>query len=212
MAGGRPSAANPYADHIVEASLRFGVPAAWIRAVIQVGSAGDVRAISLKGAMGLMQLMPETWVALRARHGLGRDPFDPRDNILAGAAYLREMHDRYGTPGFLAAYNAGPAGYEAFLAGRPLPTETRAYVEVLLPMVGASSGAPVSAITAVEPLAWRGAPIFVVRSERIASAVRAQPGDRAIDGARAPPERGERSMAPHSADLFVVRDGARAPR
>ena len=55
-----------------------------------------------------MQIMPATWGQLRARYGLGPDPFDVRDNIMAGAAYLRELHDRYGSPGFLAAYNAGP--------------------------------------------------------------------------------------------------------
>ena len=71
--------------------------------------AAIVRAISPKGAIGLMQIMPDTWTGLRRRYGLGIDPFDPHDNILAGAAYLRELHDRYGVPGFLAAYNAGPA-------------------------------------------------------------------------------------------------------
>src|SRR3546814_5730962 len=75
---------------------------------MRVESRGDVRAVSPKGAMGLMQLMPDTWASLRVRLGLGANPYDPRDNILAGAAYLREMHDRYGSPGFLAAYNAGP--------------------------------------------------------------------------------------------------------
>ena len=76
---------------------------------MHVESIGDVRARSPKGAMGLMQIMPETYAALRARYALGANPYDPRDNILAGAAFLRELHDRYGTPGFLAAYNAGPA-------------------------------------------------------------------------------------------------------
>ena len=60
-----------------------------------------------------MQIMPQTWAELRARYGLGTDPYDPHDNILAGAAYIRELHDRYGAPGFLAAYNAGPGRYEA---------------------------------------------------------------------------------------------------
>ena len=79
--------------------------------------------------MGLMQIMPQTWSGLRLRYGLGANPYDPHDNILAGAAYLRELHDRYGAPGFLAAYNAGPARYDDHLAtGRPLPAETRAYV------------------------------------------------------------------------------------
>ena len=108
----RASPADPYAGHIAEAARRFGIPEAWIRAVMHVESRGDVRAISSAGAMGLMQIMPATWLELRARYGLGSNPYDPRDNIMAGAAYLREMHDRYGSPGFLAAYNAGPGRYE----------------------------------------------------------------------------------------------------
>ncbi|MCF8481875.1 MAG: DUF3363 domain-containing protein [Rhodospirillum sp.] len=118
----RASPSDPYAGHIADAARRFGIPEAWIRAVMRFESHGDVRAISPKGAIGLMQIMPATWGDLRARHGLGGDPYDPRDNIMAGAAYLREMHDRYGSPGFLAAYNAGPGRYEEYRAtGRPLP-------------------------------------------------------------------------------------------
>jgi soluble lytic murein transglycosylase-like protein len=89
----------------------------------------EERAISPKGAMGLMQIMPETWARLRVRCGIGADPYEPRDNILAAAAHLRELRDCYGSPGFLAAYNAGPTRYEDHLTtGRPLPAETRAYV------------------------------------------------------------------------------------
>jgi hypothetical protein len=102
------SASESYAGLIAEAAQRFAIPEAWIRAIMRIESRGDRRAVSPKGAMGLMQLMPETWAALRARYGLGRDAFDAHDNIVAGAAFLREMHDRYGSPGFLAAYNAGP--------------------------------------------------------------------------------------------------------
>ncbi len=116
-----------FAVFIAEASLRFGLPASAIRAAIQAESRGDVQAVSPKGAMGLMQIMPKTWSGLRFRYGLGADPFDPHDNIVAGTPYLRELHDRYGDPGFLAAYNAGPARYEAHLAaGVPLTDETRA--------------------------------------------------------------------------------------
>ena len=112
--------ADLYAADIAEASRRFGIPERWIRAVMRVESGGRVRAVSPKGAIGLMQIMPETWAGLRQRYRLGRDPYDPHDNILAGAAYLREMHDRYGTAGFLAAYNAGPGRYAEYLAtGRP---------------------------------------------------------------------------------------------
>ena len=92
--------------------------------MMQVESGGDERATSPRGAMGLMQLMPGTWVELSVRYGLGLDPFDPSDNILAGTAYLKEMHDRFGSAGFLAAYHAGPARYEQHLAtGQPLPPE-----------------------------------------------------------------------------------------
>ena len=85
--------------------------------------------------------------ALRARYGLGADPYAPRDNILAGAAYLREMLDRYGAPWFLAAYNAGPARLDAFLhTGRALPAETQRYLAALAPQIGGTSGALQAAV------------------------------------------------------------------
>jgi hypothetical protein len=86
------------------------------------------------GAMGLMQVMPATYDELRDRYNLGDDPFDPHDNIIAGVAYMREMYDLYGSPGFLAAYNAGPARLDDYLANlRPLPDETRHYVAMIGP-------------------------------------------------------------------------------
>lgn len=120
--------------YIAEASQRFGVPTGWIERVIQAESAGKVtldgRPITSRaGAMGLMQLMPATWTAMRWRYRLGPDPYDPHDNILAGTAYLRAMYDRFGYPGLFAAYNAGPSRYTAHLAtGAALPAETRAYL------------------------------------------------------------------------------------
>lgn len=120
--------------YIAEASARCGVPAAWIERVMRAESAGmttlDGRPITSRaGAMGLMQLMPGTWAEQRGALGLGADPHDPRDNILAGTCYLRLMYDRFGYPGLFAAYNAGPARYVAYLAtGRTLPGETRAYL------------------------------------------------------------------------------------
>jgi len=126
------------ASYVAEAEKRFSIPASWIYAVMHVESHGVRHAISPKGAMGLMQIMPKTWRGLRARYHLGPDPFEPHDNILAGAAYLREMHDLYGSPGDLAAYNAGPERYEAYRNHRrPLPAETRAYVAKLAPVIGA---------------------------------------------------------------------------
>jgi hypothetical protein len=131
-----------HATEIAAASQRFGIPEAWIRAVMRAESAGDRHAVSHRGAMGLMQVMPATWAGLRAQHGLGADPFAPQDNILAGTAYLREMLDRFGSvPLMLAAYNAGPRRVEAHLAtGQPLPAETRAYVAALAPLLTGDAG------------------------------------------------------------------------
>jgi soluble lytic murein transglycosylase-like protein len=129
---------------VLEAADRFGIPAPWITAVMRRESGLDGRAVSPAGAVGLMQLMPQTYAELRARYGLGVDPFRPRDNVLAGAAYLREMYDRFGARGFLAAYNAGPARYAQHLAGRQLPAETRAYVSALAPFIGSRGGVPSS--------------------------------------------------------------------
>jgi soluble lytic murein transglycosylase-like protein len=139
---------------IAEASSRFAIPADWIRRVIRAESGGRTRiggrpTVSHAGAMGLMQLMPGTWAAMRSAHGLGTDPHDPRDNILAGTAYLRAMYDRFGYPGLFAAYNAGPARYADHLStGRPLPAETVAYAALLdapLPAAPAQAGPPIPA-------------------------------------------------------------------
>lgn len=145
---------------IAEAAERFAIPAQWIRAVMEVESQGDPRAVSTKGAIGLMQVMPKTYESLRARYALGADPFDPHDNITAGAAYLREFFDRFGVTGFLAAYNAGPERYQDYLtAKRPLPLETRAYVaQLALRLVDAL---PDGALTSFEhDAAWQSAALF----------------------------------------------------
>lgn len=158
---------SSYAVFIDEAAQRFELPAGWIRAVLQAESGGDPRAVSPAGAMGLMQIMPATWEELCIHHGLGADPFDPRDNILAGAAYLRQLHDRYGSiSAMLAAYNAGPARYEASLAGEPLPPETRIYIAALAPIIDKESAA--GATRSVPPTAqsWRAAPLFAAQPAR----------------------------------------------
>ena len=97
------STADPIANYVAEASQRFGISEAWIRAVMRVESADEVGITSSAGAMGLMQVMPQTYATLRVRLGLGPNPYDPHDNIMAGAAFLRDMHDRYSDAGFLAA-------------------------------------------------------------------------------------------------------------
>lgn len=141
--GNASEPADPWSTHVAEAAKRFSIPERWIRAVMHVESTNDARAVSPKGAMGLMQVMPATWEELRAKHDLGDDPFEPRDNILAGTAYLREMLDRFGRKGFLAAYNAGPGRYEEHLTrGRPLPRETVDYVAKLTPMIDGTASVP----------------------------------------------------------------------
>lgn len=128
---------DPWGEHIAEASARFGLPEEWIRAVIQVESGGRTKLngkpiTSPAGAMGLMQVMPQTYALLRPVLQLGADPHDPRDNILAGTAYLRALYDCFGWPGLFAAYNAGPARFETSLRkARPLPRETRRYLSTL---------------------------------------------------------------------------------
>ena len=173
--------------YIADAAKRFAIPERWIRAVMRAESANDPRAVSSAGAMGLMQIMPRTWDELRVRYGLGEDPFEPRDNILAGTAYLREMYDRFGAPGLLAAYNAGPERYAEHLAtGRPLPHETRAYVAALAPVVtGAPTVTPQSESTTIV-VDWRAAPLFVARIDR-RSGDQPIADQQASDGPSAPP-------------------------
>ena len=157
--------ALPFTAFVTEASKRFNIPGNWIRAVMRIESGGDPRAFSPKGAMGLMQIMPKTYAGLRARHHLGPDAYNPRDNILAGAAYLREMLDRYGSSGFLAAYNAGPARYDEHLAtGRPLPPETQVYIAMLSPMIGdRQSDDPT--VASFDLIAWARATLFATHPE-----------------------------------------------
>lgn len=160
----RSEAADRFQHLIDDASGRFAVPASWIRAVMHVESGADPHATSPRGALGLMQLMPATWVELSVRYGLGVDPFDARDNIIAGTAYLKEMYDRFGSAGFLAAYHSGPARYEQHLAtGRPLPQETTAYVAAVMPLL-ADHHSERTAVRIRRVVPWREAPLFVERA------------------------------------------------
>jgi soluble lytic murein transglycosylase-like protein len=167
--------ANPAAAAVADAATRFGIPEQWIYAVMRAESAGRVTATSPVGAMGLMQVMPATWAVLTSRYGLGNDPYDPRANIMAGAAYIREMHDRYGAPGFLAAYNAGPGRYEKYLyAGRPLPAETRNYVAKIAPALDGSQRLA-SIVTAPSPYDWTRAALFAPRSVSVSTDITPPP-------------------------------------
>lgn len=206
-------AAHPFAGHVADAARRFSIPEAWIWAVIRVESGGDARAVSHAGAMGLMQIMPITWSSLRRRLGLGSDPYDVRDNIMAGAAYLREMHDRYGDPlAMLAAYNAGPGRYDDYLARRrPLPPETRDYVATLAPIIG--GGTPLRAVgsTPPDPFAWTRAALFTARSSESSGGhsgadqtAFVRPPDQP---STAPADIALAAVEPPSTGLFVPRSG-----
>lgn len=199
------SVIDPYAAYVAEASHRFGLPEHWIRAVMRAESDGIMRAVSPKGAMGMMQIMPDTWVELSARYRLGSDPFDPRDNILAGAAYLRELHDKYGSPGFLAAYNAGPGRYDEYLVDRrPLPAETRNYVAALAPYVDASAASLAAIPMQINRSDWTQSPLFVAQANGGATAVSAQALVTPSAATEAPIEETDERLAPRNSGLFVT--------
>lgn len=168
-----------WSAEIAQASARFGVPEEWIRRVMQAESGGHVtldgqRVTSRAGAMGIMQVIPGTWAELRQAYGLGPDPYAPRDNILAGTAYLRLMYDRFGYPGLFAAYNAGPNRYARHLAsGEALPAETVAYLQKVSGDRGVTAASmPSSALPRAS-----AAGMFVVRHNPPARAdVREKPG------------------------------------
>ncbi len=199
---------DPVSAAVVEASRRFGVPQSWIRSVMRVESAGNRAAVSHAGAMGLMQVMPATYAGLRRRYGLGADPFHVRDNVLAGTAYLREMFDRYGAPGFLAAYNAGPGRWEAYAIGRRgLPAETVAYLAKLAPMIG------VEAPAAITDAAGRSVKSTVPASVFVTVESASNDGAEALNVARL--RRiiaANTTLVPPSEELFVRRPSVSQPR
>jgi len=174
IAPARAGEVGRWRPFVADASARFQVPIEWIERVIAIESRGktvlDGRPITSRaGAMGLMQLMPQTWAAMRAKLALGDNPHDPKDNILAGTCYMRLMYDRFGYPGLFAAYNAGPARYADALAGhRRLPQETSVY---LVRAAGARSTAEQG-----RPLARLGHPtLFFITSTVSASGQRLLP-------------------------------------
>jgi membrane-bound lytic murein transglycosylase B len=209
---GHVAVADPYGDMIAEAATRAQIPASWIAAVLHAESRGDAHAVSSAGAMGLMQVMPGTWSSLRTSLGLGDDPFDPHDNILAGATYLRWMRDRYGEAGFLAAYNAGPARYEDHLTtGRPLPAETLNYVA----SVSARLALPLADDIAIGgPLArsWQVSSLFPASFLRKSDASR--PVQRAHDPVHADGDRPTNwtALAPQAEGLFIASGHGEARR
>lgn len=154
---GPPS--DPWGPYIAEAAARFSFPQDWIRAVMRQESGGRQNApdgtpiTSTAGAMGLMQVMPGTYAILQRKYRLGTDPFEPRNNILAGTAYLKEMHGLFGAPAFLAAYNAGPERVRRYLDGSTvLPDETVNYVAAIGPRIGLPNSFGPSGLGSTPPL------------------------------------------------------------
>ena len=116
-------------SHIRKAAKKYDVSYPLVKAIIKAESDFNPRAVSKKGALGLMQLMPENIKAMKIS-----DPFDPMENIYGGTRYFREMLDRFDgeLPLSLAAYNAGPTAVERYNNSIPPYKETEAYVERVL--------------------------------------------------------------------------------
>ncbi len=117
-----------YDDVISEAAARTGISSSLLKAVIYVESYFNPKAVSKKGALGLMQIMPQNLEALNIK-----DPFDPWENIMGGAYYFKTMLDRFSgqVDLALAAYNAGPTVVEKYNDIPPYP-ETQRYVKKVM--------------------------------------------------------------------------------
>lgn len=191
------------ARHAPEAAMRSGLPVDVILRVMHVESRGRPRAVSHKGAMGCMQIMPGTWTDLTGRYGLGSDPWNPRMNMIGGALYLAELARQFGFPDAYSAYNAGPGRYLRYVRGGvPLPGETVAYA------AGITGGAaptrsPAPAGVPAAPR-WQEAGIFMVSTQARLTAAGAEDGATAED-------RGPADLRPVNT-LFPALRPANAPR
>ena len=153
------------------------------------------------GAMGLMQVMPATYDELRRRYSLGGDPYDPHNSILAGTAYIRELYDLYGSPGFLAAYNGGPGRLDDYLTrNRALPEETRRYVAKIGPRIAGSfpdkrATSELYAMNSV-PTSIPAGPRYAAPASAPAMAPEPAPVQAPVEVAFAPPSAGDGAFDP----------------
>ena len=125
----KPAAATIKYDGIIqEASDKFDLSFFLIKAIIKVESDFDSRAVSKKGALGLMQIMPQNLQAFNIR-----EPYDPKDNIMGGSRYFKSLIERYSgkLPLALAAYNAGPTIVDKYRNIPPIK-ETEDYVKKVM--------------------------------------------------------------------------------
>lgn len=169
--------ANACALHAPEAANRSGLPVDIVLRVMMAESGGNRRAVSPKGAIGCMQIMPGTWAYLSGRYSLGTNALDPRRNMIGGAMYLAELAARYGFPGAYSAYNAGPGRYERYAAGRAaLPAETVAYTA----RIGRGGAAPTTSAAPAPAQRWQEATLFLAtRASSVESSVAPTDGLRA---------------------------------
>lgn len=159
--------ADAYEDLIIGHATLNDVRPDLVRAVIQVESGFNPRAVSPKGALGLMQLMPATARMLNVRNA-----FDPEENIRGGVAYLRQLLDRYGGNEelALAAYNAGPQAVDRYGQSVPPYQETRSYVSKISGLVSTT------AASAVPPAARIYRVVEVVDGREVVRYTNRQPG------------------------------------
>jgi soluble lytic murein transglycosylase len=185
-----------------QASLH-GVDPRLVQAVMQAESGYDPRAVSRKGAIGLMQLMPQT-----ARQLAVTEPFSPEQNIRGGVAYLRKMLDRFGSVELaIAAYNAGPGAVERY-RGVPPYAETRAYVQRVL---GLYRGYGATVVVGLAAAAGPSRPHGLLQTSSSSSALQQALAERAALAARALPRAVPAPTAPQAAGIALAAAASPGP-
>lgn len=210
------SALNPWGPYIHEASDRFSVPQSWIRAVMQQESGGHQYinghlTRSVHGAVGLMQIKPDTYAELAQRYHLGSDPYNPHDNIMAATGYIHELYERFGSPDFLGAYNCGPQCMENHRSrGAPLPGYARTYMAAITPHLNdpvPPSSLPVQSEPTLAP--EQVAPVQVVQNTPQPYGPASAPPME--DDTLPPPSAGADSPTPQGADTSDLQPASYQP-